>query len=668
MNQVEFKIKNEKIYFKEQLSDDVLNEPIASISGKNYEYALSSYVSPYVAKKFSQLVTGKQEQLHFHTTFETKEGETLVFRISGQRFESEDGAEISGEISDMKQSDEQLTLALKELSDMKYALDQSVILAITNRQGKITHANDHFCDVSGYSRDELIGNTHQLINSGYHSRAFFKNMWRTIGQGNVWKGEIRNRAKDGSLYWVDTTIVPMINEKGEPTQYIAIRFDITDKKENEEKIRHMAYFDYVTGLANRRKFDEYLKRRTEIAGKNKEKFGIMFIDLDGFNYLNDTLGYLIGDQLLIEAARRFKKIVGDRGMIARIGEDEFVIVIDSITDAEEMQVFAASMMADFKDPFFVGGYELNLTGSIGIATYPEAGRDAATITKHAALAMYRVKGSSKNDYRFFDSDMKFSNHRSFQIKNDLRKGLDQDQFYIVYQPKVSPKDDSVTSVEALIRWKHQEFGELSPFEFIPLAEEIGMINEIGDWVIQAVCKQLQSWALEGYHPIPVSVNVSARQFLQANFVETFFSHLDTYQIDPSWIQMEITESLFIDNVKYVQQILEKIKAKGIKIALDDFGTGYSSLAYLRKLDLDILKIDRSLISGINDTSNQKEIAITIIRLGKSLGMEVVAEGVETEEELDILRNHGIDEIQGYYYSKPLGVSDMHPILKTKRLD
>ncbi len=232
---------------------------------------------------------------------------------------------------------------------------------------------------------------------------------------------------------------------------------------------------------------------------------------------------------------------------------------------------------------------------------------------------------------------------------------------------MSPNEDIVTSCEALIRWKHPEFEEISPAEFIPLAEEVGMINEIGDWVIENACKQLQLWKSKGYDPIPVSVNISPSQFLQADFVEKFWSYLDTYQIEPSWIQIEITENLFIDNEKYVQQILKIMRKRGIKVALDDFGTGYSSLAYLQKLDLDILKIDRSLISGVSDFPIKKEIATTIVRLGKCLGMKVVAEGVETKEELDVLCNHDIDEIQGYYYSKPLNVKAMTKVLKTKEL-
>ncbi|WP_080873007.1 putative bifunctional diguanylate cyclase/phosphodiesterase [Oceanobacillus timonensis] len=667
MAQVIFTIKDKKIYFTEGMSQVVLDESKGIISGGDYKEVLSTYIGPYGAEAFSQLVNGEEEQVHFHTTFDKKHGEFLLLHVSGYSMISGNSTEIFGIISDEREANNQLMTALKELSDIKYALDQSVIVAITDPQGKIIHANAHFCEISGYSPDELIGNTHQLINSGYHSRAFFKEMWRTIGFGGVWHGEIRNRAKDGSCYWVDTTIVPVKDAKGKPIQYIAMRYDITDKKKNQERVRLMAYYDHLTGLPNRRKFDEQLTQKVAIAKKNDTKFGIMFVDLDGFKYVIDTLGNIAGDELLIAVARRLEKIIGEGGVVSRLSGDVFAVLIDSIAAPKEMQYFAEAIITSFKEPFAIDEYQLNMTASIGIATFPEAGSDTSTMMKHADLAMYRVKNTSKNDFGFFDREMKISNQRAFQIKNDLRMGLENNQFYMVYQPKVSPEEGIVTSCEALIRWKHPDFQEISPGEFIPLAEELGMINDIGDWVIENVCKQLQQWEALGYDLLPVSINLSPSQFLQVNFAEKFWSYLQTYHVNPSWIQIEITESLFIDNMAYVQQILKTMKSQGVKVALDDFGTGYSSLAYLQKLDLDILKIDKSLIRGISNASTKKEIATTIVQLGKSLGMKVVAEGVENKEEMEILCRYDIDEIQGYYYSKPLPVAAMSEVLKTKML-
>ncbi|MFD1065980.1 putative bifunctional diguanylate cyclase/phosphodiesterase [Oceanobacillus locisalsi] len=667
MAQIVFTIKDKKIYFTEGMSQDVLDESKGIISGGDYKEVLSAYIGLQSAEEFSKLVHGEEEQVHFNATFGKQHGEFLLLHVSGYSVKSGNSMEIFGIISDEREANNQLMIALKELSDIKYALDQSVILAITDRQGKIIHANTHFSAISGYSPSELIGSTHQLINSGYHSRAFFKEMWRKIGFGGVWNGEIRNRAKDGSFYWVDTTIIPVKDAKGKPIQYIAMRYDITDKKKNQEKIRMMAYYDHLTGVANRRKFDDLLTQKIAFSAENDMKFGIMFVDLDGFKYVIDTLGNIAGDELLIAVARRLEKIIGERGIAARLSGDVFAVLIDSIAAPKGMQCFAEAIITSFKEPFAINAYQLNMTASVGIATYPEAGSDTSTMMKHADLAMYRVKNRSKNDYEFFDREMKISNQRAFQIKNDLRMGLENNQFYMVYQPKVSPEEGIVTSCEALIRWKHPDFQEISPGEFIPLAEELGMINDIGDWVIENVCRQLQQWESLGYDLLPVSINLSSSQFLQVNFTEKFWSHLQTYRVHPAWIQIEITESLFIDNMKYVQQILETMKEQGIKVALDDFGTGYSSLAYLQKLDLDILKIDKSLIRGISNVSTKKEIATTIVQLGKSLGMKVVAEGVENKDEMEILCRYDIDEIQGYYYSKPLTVPAMSEILKTKKI-
>lgn len=562
--------------------------------------------------------------------------------------------------------EEKLRSTIKDLADMKYALDQSAIVAITDRQGLITYVNDKFCEISGYEKSELMGETHRIINSHYHPREFFKDMWRTIGNGQVWRGEVRNRAKDGSFYWVDTTIVPIKDDTGKPCQYLAIRYDISDKKANEEKIRYMAYYDHLTGLANRWMFEQYLTTTISRAELNQKRFGFMFIDLDNFKYINDTLGHLTGDKLLAQVGQRLEQIVGKKGYVARIGGDEFTVLIAKIHEPADMKQHALAIIDGFKQAFLTEEYELNITGSIGIATYPEAGNDAQTMMRHADLAMYRVKAKQKNDYQLFDFNMGEKNKRLFQLQNDLRRGLDENQLYLVYQPRVCPHDLSIKGFEALIRWQHPEFGVVLPGEFIPLAEEVRIIHEIGTWVIRSVCKQIQSWIQQGYDPMHVSINVSPNQFLQSNFVTQFFDILNECNVSPVWIELEITESLLVQNEQGVREILNTLQDQGVKIALDDFGTGYSSLSYLRKFKVDVLKIDRSLIQGISRDSSEKEIAATVIRLGKSLGMTVVAEGVEEEAELEALLGFGVDEVQGYYFSKPLRVYKVTKMLETKK--
>ncbi|GAB2537513.1 putative bifunctional diguanylate cyclase/phosphodiesterase [Gracilibacillus alcaliphilus] len=667
MKQGIFVIANEHIYYNNQNCLEILDLEVNPYKGLHYYDVLIEWMDEGIAKLFSELVQGKKSDVHSTTLVHNKQNEVIILDVYGHRFHAdEEGSKIIGCITDVRQKGEQLTKSLKELADMKYALDQAAIVAITDRRGKITYVNDQFCEISGYREEELIGQTHRLINSLYHSREFFKDLWRTIASGKVWKAEIRNRKKDGTYYWVDTTIVPFKDENGKPYQYLSIRFDITEKKKNEEQIRYMAYYDHLTGLANRRMFDNYLKEASISAKANKSQFGIMFIDLDSFKYINDTLGHFIGDKLLIEVGERFRKLVGDKGKVARFSGDEFAILIDRITQDKDMQQFAEGIIEGFKLPFYIEDYELNITGSIGIATYPEAGTNPQAIMKNADIAMYRVKNEQKNDYQMFNIDMNALNERIFQIQNDLSKALTEDQFYLVYQPRICPINLSIKSFEALIRWEHPEFGSVPPSEFIPIAEEAGMINTIGTWVIRSVCQQINAWRSQGYDPIPVSVNLSASQFMQAHFVDHFFHILQEFEIAPAWIQVEITETLLIENEKNVREVLEKLRAKGINVALDDFGTGYSSLAYLRKFKVDILKIDRSLIRGISTQSSEKEIASTVVQLGKSLDMTVVAEGVEEKEELEALMQLEIDEVQGYYFSKPVRVESMEHMLQTKR--
>ncbi|RSL33948.1 sensor domain-containing diguanylate cyclase [Salibacterium salarium] len=434
------------------------------------------------ADQFTRLTAGEMRQLHTETQGWTKQGEKVYLEMFAHLFETEDRWQIMGfavDLTEKVETEQRLNQTLKDLADMKYALDQSSIVAITDKQGYITYVNDKFCDISGYSRDELVGNTHKVINSDYHTKEFFKDMWRTIGFGDVWYGEVCNQAKDGSYYWVDTTIVPIKDEKGNPYQYLAIRNNITDKKKNEEKIRYMAYYDHLTDLANRRLFDEYLSSMMERSEKRVEKFGIMFIDLDGFKYINDTLGHLVGDKLLVEVGNRLKEITGNKGFVSRIGGDEFAIFIERIEEIQEMKIYARQVLKGFQKPFFMGDYELNVTGSIGVATYPESGEDAVMMMRHADLAMYRVKGAQKNHYQLYNIEADEETERLFELQNDLRQALESDQFYIVYQPRVNPENLYIQSFEALLRWNHPKYKNVSPGEFIPIAEETGLIKDIG---------------------------------------------------------------------------------------------------------------------------------------------------------------------------------------------
>lgn len=539
----------------------------------------------------------------------------------------------------------------------------SSILVKTDINGKIIDVNDKFCEISKYPKDELIGKTPHVVSSGYHANGFFRKMWHTIQSGKVWREEVKNKAKDGSLYWIDTTIVPYLTNEQNPYQYLAISNDITDKKNYEVEIKHMAYFDLLTDLPNRRNFVEKLEQDLSIASVNQRLLTVMFLDLDRFKNVNDTLSRLVGDQLIVQVGIRLKANLGKECFIARLGGVEFGVLFPKISNIEASIEYANQIIKAFEEPFIIDDYECKITTSIGIATFPEAGEDSITILKHANLAMCRAKNRGRNNYQFYSPAMNISTYKKFTLYNDLQKALLLDQFFLEYQPRINPNTNKIVSAEALIRWDHPEWGIISPNEFIQMAEETGFINKIGDWVLHTVCKQLKKWQEQKTNYVRISINLSANQLLQYDFVKKIIEITGHYNIASDWIEFEITESMLISNEDGVRKVFEQLNEKGFKFAIDDFGTGYSSLSYLKKYKLDTLKLDRSLIKNISNDGDGKEIAFAIITLGKKLGMNVVAEGVERVEELQALMKTNCDEIQGYLFSKPVGISKFEELLK-----
>lgn len=662
MKQTVFRIQKGTIHFYDDRFFELIEGDKEQIQGKNYRSVLTRYINQDVARYFSLLLSKKKRAGYKRVFINTTDGRTIPLSIFGYGVETDEGWSIIGIIIETEQLNQELFHTLDELSLIHQALNNSVILVITDATGRITYANKHLCEISGYDEHELIGRTHKMVNSGYHSTRFFQELWETILSGKTWHGEIKNRKKDGSFYWTDATIVPMLNEHGDIFQYMAIRYDITKQKNNEEKIRQLANSDSLTGVPNRRMFDQQLTKSIAWARKHNQHFGVLFIDLDSFKYINDTKGHTIGDELLVKVSQRLVEIVGDSGMVARVGGDEFAIIIYETESIASLKATAEELLQQFKAPFMIQCLSIWMTCSVGVAIFPESGETKDDMMKNADAAMYEVKKTRKNDYLFSTHLLDRSDQRLFQIQNDLREASYDEQFYLVYQPKVCPKNDRVTGLEALVRWQHPTLGCISPSEFIPIAEEIGMLNELNEWVLHQVCQQIEVWVKQGYTPIPISVNLSACQFVQSCFAEKFLATIAQFDLKTSWIQIEITESILMANETQVQVALNIFKKNGIKVALDDFGTGYSSLSYLLKLDLDILKIDKSLIQGISQNFKEQKLVRTVIQLGKDLGLHVVAEGVETQAEFDSLVINNVDEIQGYYYSRPLTVLETEKLL------
>ncbi|WP_233204406.1 bifunctional diguanylate cyclase/phosphodiesterase [Sporosarcina sp. P17b] len=666
-----------------------------------------------------------------------------------------------------------------DLQNFKYALDESAVVVITNPQGVITYVNNRFCTLSEYSRKDLIGKTHRVVNSGTHPKSFFADMWKTIQSGQVWRGVIRNKSKSGNLYWVHTTIVPFIGSDGKPFQYISIRqdvtlqmeaekslelalkndfsltvknlqnaifkycfnennqititllegkvieqlgitadtlnqfildkkfnlstfkrhllgallgrvaqfeidyqsrtflvylspifegenvievvgtaSDITDRKEAERLVEHMAFHDHLTGLPNRRLLKQTVEDLIETRINSRESFALLYMDLDRFKNINDSMGHYIGDQLLKAVGTRLQTLVRQNDLVGRLSGDEFLILCSSTTK-QGAQMVAQRIVNEVSKSFLIENLEIFIAPSIGISMFPEDGAQYDTLLRNADSAMYLAKQSGKSTYQFFTEELYKDLMERTLIEMELRQVLHKKELSLHYQPQFEFDTGHMIGVEALVRWQHPSRGTISPGQFIPIAEETGMILPIGLWVLETACKQAKEWQDLGYTSLLMSVNVSLRQFKSISFVTDVKDTLHKTGLQARYLNIEITESMTSD-VDYCQNILQELRDIGIKISIDDFGTGYSSLSYLSRFPLTHLKIDQSFI---RELSTNSVIVKAIIDLAKNLHLRVIAEGVETYEQAEFLKTLNCDEAQGFLYSRPVPSDELLLLLK-----
>lgn len=546
-----------------------------------------------------------------------------------------------------------LELSIVELEDMKSALDEAVIVAITDRRGIITSVNDQFCAISKYKREELLGQDHRILNSGYHPEIFFKNMWKAIGKGKTWHGEICNRAKDGSLYWVQTTIVPFMDDRGKPYQYISIRTDITAQK-NIQQITHIAYHDDLTGLPNRRNLLKNLEQEVKESKKLNTSFALFLLDVNRFKNVNDGLGHKVGDLFLKEISARLMAIGRQGDTFYRLNGDEFVYILKDVTKIDEM---TERMLTIFKESFCFLNYEFYSSASIGISLFPDHGDTVSDIIKSADMAMYEAKKKNGNVSIIYSDDLSGITDSFLMLETKLHHALQNNAFELHYQPKITMETGKMEGMEALIRWIDEDLGFVPPDQFIPFAEECGLISEIGEWVLKKASMQVKHWNDTYNIKLRVAVNISPKHLAEQTFVERLQKILEEVALDPTQLEIEITEMSMMDQNSDLICKIQNLKKMGITISIDDFGTGYSSLSYLKQFPIDALKIDRSFIQNISKEETGIAMVEAIIKVAHALNLDVVAEGVEEERELQILKDHSCEFVQGYYFSKPLNVED-----------
>jgi len=526
-------------------------------------------------------------------------------------------------------------------------------IVITDTHGDILKVNPAFTSITGYASEEVVGRNPRLLKSDRHGADFYEGMWRSLVERGRWEGEIWNRRKSGESYpeWLSISAVKDV--EGHTTHYVGVFHDITEAKESEEQIRFQAYHDALTGLPNRLLLKDRLAVAINHAQRGGGKVAVIFLDLDNFKNINDSLGHIVGDWLLQSVAYRLLKLMREEDTVARLGGDEFVVMIEEVVNPREVVNVARRIIEAFAAPVTVGSHELFVTPSLGITLYPEDGRDADTLIKNADMAMYQAKAAGRNDYRLFTPQMNENVTRRLALEGRLRKAVEHGELAPFLQPKVRLGDGRVNGMEALARWPQGDGTLVSPAEFIPLAEETGLILPLGEAILEKACLAARRLTKAGHPDLVLAVNLSPKQFRQADLVARILAILKRTGLSPERLELEITESTLMTDIEKTVGKLRELAGYGIGLAVDDFGTGYSSLFYLKHFPLRSLKIDQSFVRDLNRDENDANIVRTIIALAHNFNLEVVAEGVENPEQLAFLRNHHCHTAQGFLFSRPL---------------
>ena len=681
---IEHYIERKNYPYKELLENFTEAIYVISLQGLfiDYNHGFTSLVGPgekYLNKEFLDIVHPDDIELAKSGFIETLESKVL--KEERLRIFSHDGNEKTiitskvpllgkeGELLGILGIAKDITVEVQLQSQIQQQYyrfksllkNSSSVNCILSENGEVMYRSPSVEKVLGYKPEELPGPFFSIVHPEDIDLVRTRFAYLLAHPDEPQTLDVRLRHKNGdwkTLHVISNNLIKDPDIKGIVINY----HDVTEMRQAEQEIHYMAYHDYLTGLPNRRLFEERLEQELIAAKKNNSQLAVLFIDIDRFKIINDTLGHVIGDKVLKKVSKILTTLVSKKDVVARMAGDEFLILTPDIADIDYAETLTKNILTRLETPIVVEDYELFVTGSIGITIYPESGEDLSTLMKNSDLAMYASKKFKPNSYKVFTPTMEETSFKHFSLQNDLRKAMQNDEFELYYQPKVHSKTREIVGAEALIRWNHPTRGVLSPGEFIPLAEETGLIVPLGEWVLQNVCKQVKTWENRGFRPIVVSLNFSALQMLQKGLVETVSTILEEHQVDGKSIEIEITESLILNHDNDLVKKLAELKDLGIHIAIDDFGTGYSSLSYLRKYKFNTIKLDRSFIQDIHTCLDNQAIIEFIIQLSNQLKMKVVAEGVELEEQLSLLQKLNCDEIQGYLFSKPTPVDQFEQLM------
>ena len=538
-------------------------------------------------------------------------------------------------------------------------------ILITDTNERIVSVNAAFCRITGYSTSEAIGETPDLLRSGVHSADFRAQVHAAMHGSGAWQGEIIGRRKNGELFPQSVSIGVVRDANDAITHAFSIFSDISVLRAAEQRMQQIANYDSLTGLPNRNLFHQLVEQALSSARRNKEHGALLIIDLNRFTSVNDTLGHEVGDELLRQVGQRFRETLRDEDILARIGGDEFVVALVSIHKREHSGLVAKKLLSSLEAPFVIESHALHITASIGISIYPEDGLDTTTLVRFSEVAMKRIQGNSESSYLFYSPEMNVRAKEQWQLESELRQALGGHGLSLHYQPKVSLRSGRIVGAEALIRWAHPDHGMISPGKFVPLAEETGLIFELGSWILEEACRQIHNWLNAGLEAIPIAVNLSARQF-DNQLPERLKAATKRHGVPCELLKLEITESLLVRGPEKVIPIMNKLVAMGFNLSLDDFGTGYSSLAYLKKFPITTLKIDRAFVTGVPSDENDCAIAQAIVTMGKQLRQEIVAEGVETKEQMSFLRSLDCDQLQGFLFSPPISAEAFERMVRDRR--